>query len=115
MYTINQLDEFIRGFKCIESLVEIGRLSKDLFNRNKVFENIPVKIGRITTNQTVTQWGLAFLGYRLIMSSNDFRSKVLSPIDLARVHSIYNELDEPFIHDYDIFSFFFRISQEQLW
>lgn len=95
MYTINQLDAYLRKFKCMQSLMEIGKLSKQLHNSGKFFDNLPIVIDGLTHRQTVTQWGLGFLAYRLILVSNDGRRRLMDWPNLAKAHGIFGELEEP--------------------
>jgi len=69
MYSIEDLDSFLRKFKCYEALIEIGKFSRKLFNEGKAFENVFVDLGNKSGYQTITQWGLAFIAFRAIMVS----------------------------------------------
>jgi hypothetical protein len=115
MYSINQLNDFLRRFNCVRALIDIGNISKKLFNEHKFFHNVLVKVNNRTAEQTITQWGLAFIAYRLMMVSNGGKKRNFTWEDLAKAHSTFGELDDPFLHDRDLLGFLFRVSQEQFW
>ena len=115
MYSINELEEFLRQFNCMEGLLEIGKVSRNLFSENKFQDNLTIKVDNDERLITVSQWGLAHLAYRLILVSNDGKRKELGWSNLASALSIFNELHDPFLGDKDLTGFLFRSSQEQFW
>ena len=115
MLTINQLDEHLRKFNCMQGLREIGKLSNQLYSSGKFFDNLPIVINRFTYRQTISQWGLGFLAYRLIMVSNDGKRQLLDWPNLAKAHGIFGQLDEPITTDEEKVSFLLRMAQEQFW
>jgi len=115
MYSINELEEFLRQFNCMEGLLEIGKVSRKLFSDNKFQDNLTIKVDNDERLITVSQWGLAHLAYRLILVSNDGKRKELGWSNLASALSIFNELHDPFLGDKDLTGFLFRSSQEQFW
>lgn len=112
---IADLDNYLKKFSLHNSLVRIGNVSIDLFNQKKSFDNFPVKIGIETKNVTIAQWHLAFLAYRLIMSSNDGKQERFDYEELLCANSIFAQFDDPLGIDKDIVGFFGRVSQEQFW
>lgn len=115
MFYISTLDNHLKKFNCMQGLIEIGRLSKDLYKLRKPFDIYPIKINGFTDRQTITQWGLSFLAYRLILVSNDGKSQELNWHNLAKAHVIFGELDEDIETDKDKISFLLRMAQEQFW
>lgn len=115
MLTINQLEEHLRKFNCMQGLTEIGKLSNQLYSSGKFLDNLPIVIDGLTHRRTITQWGLSFLAYRLILVSNDGRSKLIDWPNIARAHAIFGELDEQLSTDEEKVSFLLRLSQEQFW
>ena len=115
MKNITDLDNYLRKFNLHNSLIRVGNHSTDLFNQNKCFDNFPVKIGIETKKVTIAQWHLAFLAYRLIMSSNDGKQGHFDYEELLCANSIFAQFDDPLGMDKDIVGFFGRISQEQFW
>lgn len=115
MYSITELESFLKPLNCMEGLLEIGKLSRKLFSENKFHDNLPVSVNNQNEFQTVTQWGLAHLAYRLILVSNDGKRKKLDWDKLTQAHSIFNELDDPILDDNDNIAYLLRTSQEQFW
>ena len=113
MYTVNYLDNYLRKFNCAQGLIEIGKLSKQLHQSRKSFDNFPIIVNGIKYQQTISQWGLSFFAYRLILLSNDGKSRRLTFSDIAQAHGIFGELNVPLDTIEDIISFLLRTSQEQ--
>jgi len=97
----------------MQGLTEIGKLSNQLYSSGKFFDNLPIVVNGFTHRQTITQWGLSFLAYRLILVSNDGKRKLLDWPNLVEAHGIFGELDEPLSTDEEKISFLLRVSQEQ--
>jgi len=112
---IADLDFYLKKFNLHYSLIEIGRASISLFNRHKCLDNFPIKIGIETKNVTIAQWQLAFLAYRLIMSSNDGKREMFGYKELLWANSIFAQFGDPLGVEKDIVGFFGRLSQEQFW
>lgn len=115
MYTINTLENHLKKFNCMQGLEEIGKLSNQLYSSGETFENMPIKIGELTHRQTISQWGLSFLAYKLIMISNDGKRSLLDWQNLVKAHGIFGELEVPLSTDEEKISFLLRTSQEQFW
>jgi len=115
MSTINQLDEHLRKFNCMRGLAEIGKLSNQIYSSGKFLDKLPININGFTYHPTITQWGLSYLAYRLILVSNDFRRQLLDWPNLVRAHGIFGELDESLSTNEEKISFLLRLSQEQFW
>lgn len=115
MYTISYLDSTLKRFNCMQGLIEIGKLSLDLFNTDKFYTNIPLIERGFTHRQTVTQWGLSYLAYRLILVSNDGKNLPFDKSSLLRAHGIFGELNVPLSTEEEKISFLLRTAQEQFW
>jgi len=90
----------------------VGKLSSDLFSKGESFRNIQIgQLGGIT----VTQWGLAFIAWRLIESSNNGRRHIFRILNILEASRIYTELEDPLLSDRNSFSWFNRTAQEQFW
>jgi hypothetical protein len=115
MSTVNDLDRFLKNYKLFPALIRIAHFSNRLFLDNNVFADFPLTINGRTYKQTVTQWGLFFIAHRLILSSNDGRSSNFEHQDLFQANQIFNDLNEPFLQDSDLFGLMGRVSYEQFW
>ena len=112
MTTVNELRDYLRNFTLYPALGELGKLSADLFGKHKAYKNITV--GQ-SGSQTVTQWGLAFIAWCLIQSSNDGRRRTFEISNLLRASYMYSDLEDPFVRDKNSFALFNRMAQEQFW
>jgi len=110
--TVNQLRTYLKKFTLYPALGEVGKLSVDLFREHESHRN--VRIGQLG-QQTVTQWGLAFIAWCLIESSNDGRRHSFQISNLLEASRIYAELEDPLPRDGNYFSWFNRTAQEQFW
>ena len=87
---IADLDNYLKKFNLHSSLIPIGNFSIDLFNKQRCLDNFPIRIGTVAKDVTIAQWHLAFLSYRLIMSSNDGRQKRFGYEELLCANSAYH-------------------------
>lgn len=110
---MNELDEFLSKYKLFSALKEVAKLSRQLFDKNKVRYDFTLESN--TSKQTVTQWGLFFIAHRLILCSNDEQLSNFEYDNLLEANSIFNELDEPFFEDGDLLGWLVRSSQQQFW
>ncbi|NTU49681.1 MAG: hypothetical protein HGA87_02085 [Desulfobulbaceae bacterium] len=113
--TVKDLDEYVKQFNLHRALIELGNFSVRLFNEKTAVKNFEIKMGIETHSVTVAQWQIAFLAYRLIMSSNDGKRNVMGYKEVLLANSIQAEFDEALLRDGDIYTFFSRLSQQQLW
>ena len=113
--TITDLDSYLKRFTLHPALIEIGKASIYLFGEHKVFKNFPIKVNNIEQPVTLAQWQLAFLAYRLIMSSNDGRSKTFEYKEILIANSIFAQFGDPLSSEKDPVAFLGRLSQEQFW
>ena len=124
MSNVNDLDHFLEKYELFPALIQIAKLSKQLFNANKVRDNLAFDSNK-SKHTNVTQWGLFFIAHRLILRSNDEHDKPLANFEyenLLEANSIFNgldepffELNEPFFKDDDLIDFLVRRSQQQFW
>ncbi|WLT36814.1 hypothetical protein NON20_11875 [Synechocystis sp. B12] len=96
MSSINDLDNFLKKYKLFPALICVARFSNKLFIANKVFEDFQLMVNGKTYKQTISQWGLLSIAHRLILCSNDGRSRDFKYEDLLKANRIFNELKEPF-------------------
>ena len=114
---MNDLDHFLEKYELFPALRQIAKLSKQLFNANRVRKNFAFDSNK-SKHTNVTQWGLFFIAHRLILHSNDEHDKQLSNFgydDLLEANSIFNELNDPSFEDNDLIGFLVRSSQQQFW
>jgi len=105
MSKIEDLDIFLKKYKLFPALILVANFSNSLFRDNKAFADFTLLINGRMHKQTVTQWGLLFIAHRLILCSNDGRSSDFKYQDLLEAHSIFDNLDEPFLDDNDLLGF----------
>jgi len=113
--TIEDLDSYLKQFNLRNALIQLGNFSIKLFKERKAFDSFPIRVGVIPRKVTIAQWNLAFLAYRLIMSSNEGKRKNLEYKEVLLANSIHAQFDEALSREQDLLLFFSRISQQQLW
>mgnify|MGYP001602921035 CR=1 FL=1 len=111
-----EFDESLRKFALCSSLIELAKASQSLEQNQVVVSEFSIKKGIETFKTIVTQWALAFISYRLVIKSNDFRGHPITSQDIALLNNWYTNLYEPFIDKNDKFlGVLGRMSQEQFW
>ena len=110
-----ELDNFLKKFNCIEGLQLISKYSLDMFLDGNPVRKHNVEINGVNYNQTVSQWSLAYISYKLILNSNDGRNFSMNHTDLMRANGTYFRLNDAFLSDHKTSPLFARLANLQFW
>lgn len=109
---VEKLDNHLKKFQLFDILLECSKYSLEVLDTNNAISSYSIKLNGIDHSATVTQWGIAFIAYRAILSSNDFKKNKFAYHPFLVAHGLFTEIPEVLDTDTNVFCLF-RMAQEQ--